>query len=345
MQAETPLVSIFAVCYNHRKWLQATLESIRKQDYPNLEILIVDDCSTDGSATEIVNWLQNQKVDAYFIAHQKNKGLCAGLNEMLRRSNGRYIKPIACDDVLYPNMISRMVDLLEKNPNAAVSCSNFETIDSDGNIIQKQYFPDAYAFPEDVFSAILTGHQGLPIVIHSPTGFIRKQALLDVGGYRDDLLQEDFDMWLKLSLNYKVVYIPEVLVSYRQLNSSLSKQLITKKRIRYLEDHLKVIDDLCEIVDGRKKDVLYSERLKRIQKMADVLFTKVSSAGEAELELQRLIKVIIQKHDVNDRVVQKALAHIYYLSWQKGRSVLQEEKHFLKHLKWKHRIQVRFNNP
>ena len=147
MKGSSPLVSIVAICFNHSSFLLATLNSILNQTYKNIELIIIDDCSTDDSVSIIEQWIALNDVKCRFIAQAVNKGLCTNLNVGLSFCKGEYYQSIACDDLMKPEKIEKQVAFLEQSSqNVQMVCSNFETIDSDGNCLSKAYFKSDFKF-------------------------------------------------------------------------------------------------------------------------------------------------------------------------------------------------------
>ena len=129
-----PLVSIVALCYNQERFLEETLDSIKAQTYPNIQLIIMDDCSQDGSVAKIEEWIKKNKVDCKFIAHEKNQGLCRTLNEALEYCDGIYYQAFACDDIMFPDKIERQVREFEKSEeDVMVIFSDGVLIDEYGN--------------------------------------------------------------------------------------------------------------------------------------------------------------------------------------------------------------------
>ncbi|MBE8233681.1 MAG: glycosyltransferase [Endozoicomonadaceae bacterium] len=262
-----PLVSVVAICYNHEKFVEQTLDSIILQSYKNIQLIIIDDKSSDNSVQLISEWIEKTGVTCTFIAHQKNCGLCATLNEALELCQGEYLQAIACDDILEPGKFAKQVLALQENPESALACSNFSTIDGKGKIIEIRHYAEDYKFPIDPFIAILNGSSGYKRVIHSPTVLVKKAIIEEIGGWREDLVQEDFYMWLQITFCHPVVFINIPLVKYRMLASSLSQSLISGSEMtrHYYEDHIKVMELFIHKVEANRLKVLMMEMLKRIE--------------------------------------------------------------------------------
>ena len=110
-----PLVTIGAINYNNGLYVIETLESIKAQSYQNVELIIVDDCSTDNSVVLITEWLKNFDKPYKFIKHEKNKGVCNTCNDLLTNASGKYISTIGTDDIMMPDKIKVQVEILENS--------------------------------------------------------------------------------------------------------------------------------------------------------------------------------------------------------------------------------------
>ena len=221
---DCPLVSIVALCYNHDAFVEEALDSILAQTYPNIELIIIDDASADKSVSIINNWIGKNNPACNFIVHKNNQGTCKTLNESLKLVNGKYFQGFACDDIMMPTKIEEQVRFLENNTDYIAVCSNAEVVDKNSKTIKKQHFNDDFVFPEPgkVFDAVLNGHQNHWQVVHSPTVLMRTEVFGFVGYYPEDILQEDFYMWLRISSRFKIGYAPAITMKYRQHGKSLS---------------------------------------------------------------------------------------------------------------------------
>ena len=114
MMNNRPLVSIIACCYNHERFLVETLDSIRAQTYLNIELIIIDDFSTDSSVKKINNWIKKNKYECLFIQNKENFGVVKTLNKALKRASGKYLNFIACDDVYLTKKVENQVKIFEK---------------------------------------------------------------------------------------------------------------------------------------------------------------------------------------------------------------------------------------
>src|ERR1700678_298868 len=105
-----PLVSTIVLSYNQSRFVLETLESIKAQTYKATQLIVVHDCSSDGSVATIERWLHENRVDCTFIRHRKNEGICKSLNDPLAVATAKYGSMVATDDVWLPDKIVQQVD-------------------------------------------------------------------------------------------------------------------------------------------------------------------------------------------------------------------------------------------
>ncbi|MEQ1636923.1 MAG: glycosyltransferase [Methylococcales bacterium] len=242
-----PLVSIIVPCYNHEKYVTKTIESIVNQTYKNIEIIVLDDGSSDNCPI-LLEALSKQY--GFYYEHQKNKGLPATLNKAIRLAKGEFISIIASDDIMALDKINLMVNEFKNLDNDyAVTCGDVKFIDSDGNEISI----NLYNFTLDTLVSCQTfSMHDLDVLkkfgeyaklikdnhISAVSALIKKQALIDVGLYEEYIFIEDWNMWLKLSKQYKFKYIDKVVAFYRVHDSNS----ITYLNARLSMDKIKILE-------------------------------------------------------------------------------------------------------
>lgn len=215
-----PLVTVICISFNHARFVREALDSVIAQSYQPIELLIVDDGSTDGSAEVIRQWMITH-TSCRFFPLPVTGGNCKAFNTAFRHATGTYIIDLSADDVLLPSRVQRGVALLESRPEAGVQFSDAELIDAEGRRLglHSDRFPH-YSIPEGkIFRDILSRY-----FINSPTMLIRKSVLDALGGYDESLAYEDFDFWVRSSPLTQYAYIPEVLVQRRVVSTSMGKQ-------------------------------------------------------------------------------------------------------------------------
>lgn len=224
-QHETPLVSTIALCYNQAKFAVETLDSIKNQTYQNIELIIMDDCSSDDSVDVIENWINENQYPCFFIKHEKNQGICKTLNEAFSHCKGEYLQMIACDDIMLPEKTALQVDLMNEQPDdVAVIYSDAYLIKEDGSphygwFIQRyKQFSDVPS--GNIYEELLKGN-----FIPAMSVLIRTKVIEEIGGWDEDLSYEDHDCWLRVAQLYEFTFMPKPIVKYRLHSANLSKSI------------------------------------------------------------------------------------------------------------------------
>ena len=223
-----PLVSVVCLSYNHGRFVREALDSVIGQTWPQIELIIVDDASTDNSVAVIEDWLKSHP-ETRFMPLKNNQGNCKAFNMGLREARGKYVIDLSADDVLRPNRVARGVDLLENHADTGVQFSDAELIDESGNHIgfHSDRFPHDTIPQGWVFRDVLARY-----FINSPTMMMRKSLLDELGGYDESLAYEDFDFWIRSARRTQYAYIPEPLMRRRVVTSSMGKQQYRPKSIQ-----------------------------------------------------------------------------------------------------------------
>lgn len=213
-----PLVSIVIPSYNHESFISQTLLSIFHQTYRRIELIIIDDGSSDQSIEIIENFLyfHKQRFERVVFKARHNKGLCRTINECLALCRGKYFSLIASDDVMLAMKTQIQVNYLESNPEVCGIFSAIEMIDDEGLVLGSRISNRVeYSFEE-----IMLNKHDLPTL----TQMFRLADIISVGGYDVNVKIEDWYMLLKLSYNKKILrYLPEILCQYRYHPNNSSK--------------------------------------------------------------------------------------------------------------------------
>ncbi|WP_318837136.1 MULTISPECIES: glycosyltransferase family 2 protein [unclassified Providencia] len=222
----TPLVTVVIPSYNHSKYVIDSIKSIINQDYDNIELLIIDDGSTDNSVEIINNFISSSKITQHFhrfaFIHRENRGLCATLNEGLKWSTGLYFSPFASDDIALPYKISYLVEKIHNSHYSAVF-GKMDILKSTDNIhtpITKNI--DDNKIEEHSFNDLIM-QKNIP---SAPTALIKKSEITMLGGYPEDLKLEDWYLWLSLSnKNKKLATFSRIVTLYRDHPTNTTKNI------------------------------------------------------------------------------------------------------------------------
>ncbi|EHY79409.1 glycosyl transferase family protein [Stutzerimonas stutzeri ATCC 14405 = CCUG 16156] len=206
--SDLPLVTVIIASYNHGPYIGESIRSVLQQTYPNIELLVVDDGSKDDSVERIQRLRERYGFD---FRTQPNQGLARTLNDCIARAQGSLIAPLGSDDVMLPERIATQVAYMQGKPEVGICAGNIQTIDAQGNVIQKRC--RARAFRRLDFSAMFNATEiGPP----APTLLFRREALDAVGGFDPEIRLEDLQVELKITYaGYYIDVLSEVLAKYR----------------------------------------------------------------------------------------------------------------------------------
>ncbi len=202
---KSPLVSIVMLTYNRANYIHLAIDSVLAQTYINLELVIVDDGSTDNT-TEIVNTYSDKRIR--YIKNTINRGLYFRRHESLSLVTGDYVAVLDSDDYwIDPNKIKDQVEFMESNPNHVVIGSNIITIDENGNELGKNLYQTT---DEEIRKVILTRNQ-----FANSSVLMRTSALRKTVGYRDFAPVEDLELFLQLGCWGKFANLNKYTLAYR----------------------------------------------------------------------------------------------------------------------------------
>jgi glycosyltransferase involved in cell wall biosynthesis len=259
--SKPPLVSVVCLCYNHAPFLEQTLRSVLAQSYPNIEVVLVDNGSSDSSRTVMQDFLAtHEQRTAHWrcLFFDENLGNCAAFNRAFAQTTGEFLIDLSTDDVLADNRIAIQVACLQQHAGAGVCFTNAYLIDTQSRVIGK-YYPDHYAkvVRQGAIFADLLRAGGM---ICAPTMLIRRQVLEHLGGYDETLSYEDYDFWVRSSRNFDYVFIDDCLTYFRRLPHSHSKGFFKKRQNQHLRSTYTVLQKATFLVQNQaeKEALLHS---------------------------------------------------------------------------------------
>lgn len=212
-----PVVSVGIGSYNNARYLVTLLDSVRAQTYPAIELIVVDDCSTDDSAAVVENWTRQTGYPVTFVQHEKNQGVVRTFSECTQLATGQYVSLVGSDDVLDPELIAQTVaEFDRRGPTCGAVYADCRLIDAASEEMAPSFmrhFNPAYAEAPPEGNLIVPLLRGLYLPTLTTT--VRREALEAVGMHDETLFSEDLDMWLRISRHFHFAYLPAVLGSYR----------------------------------------------------------------------------------------------------------------------------------
>lgn len=258
-----PLVSIIALSYNHSQYIAEALQSIVNQTYKNIEIIVVDDASTDNSQEAIKQFIR-QHTFIEFIPLKENIGNCTAFNLGYRQTKGKYIIDFALDDVLLPDRIEKQVAVFERLPSDyGVVFSDVVFIDPEGRRMGAQYKRDAKGalmekVPDgDVYKELLERY-----FISPPSMLVKREVLEKLNGYDETLVYEDFDFWVRSARYFKYHFIDEVQTLKRVLPNSHGSKFSQKRQYKMLESTLRVCEKALQLNKDQSENTALAIRIR-----------------------------------------------------------------------------------
>lgn len=210
----TKLVSIIIPSYNHRKYIAETLASIQRQSYENIETIVIDDGSTDGSPQYLE---ELQKQYNFRLTLKKNEGLCATLNLGLSQARGDFVVIIASDDSMPEDRIRQQCDYFEKN-DADVIAGGMTPMTEQSEALN---YVKPVQVGELTFEDLLTKNK-----IYAPTAMFKSSTFLKYGRYCAEHKIEDYSMWLSiLSQGGRILNFDENWAYYR-IGPAITRQKV-----------------------------------------------------------------------------------------------------------------------
>jgi glycosyltransferase involved in cell wall biosynthesis len=220
MSAERPLVSVLMASYNAEAWIAETIESVLGQTYPNVELVIADDASSDVSR-EIVRGFGSDRVR--LLEFDERAGPTRRRNDALRAAAGPLLAWLDHDDVWLPEKLDKQVAVLEQRPEVGLVYSGYEAFDSaTGQLVP--WRDESLESEGDILTDLFV--KGC--FIASLTTVFRREGLERRGvafQEADFAFGDDYYLWLVLSLDWQVARVDEVLARYRRHESNESSRL------------------------------------------------------------------------------------------------------------------------
>ncbi len=235
---DKPLVTVICLCHNHEQLVERAIDSVYRQTYQPIELIVVDDASTDRSR-EVIEKLQ--KTHGFkTVFNDRNLGNCRSFNKAFKLSDGKYLIDLAADDELLPGRIETGVAVMEKSgPEVGVHFCDAALIDETGKFLKSHYPRDRSGkliepvHDGDIYKILLEKYY-----ISTPTMMMSRRVLDELGGYDEALSYEDFDFWVRSARRYQYRFTDAILVNKYVLKNSLSTQQLAHKNRQTLSTAL-----------------------------------------------------------------------------------------------------------
>jgi glycosyltransferase involved in cell wall biosynthesis len=322
-----PLVSVLLPVYNGEPYLDAALASLVHQDHKHLEIIAIDDGSTDGSLKILRR--HQEADDRIRIVSRENRGLVATLNEGLNLAKGELIARMDADDVCYPARLARQVSLFQQHPDIALCGTGIDTIV--GERVVRGTSDPIYSWADlRILSKFFT------IFMHSTVVYNRNVIPADMLHYDPGYLHaEDFDLFRRITERFPIAMMSESLVAYR-----IHGESVTNKHKRQMRmTHLKIVAENLErsgLIDnaGALEDIAADVTANNIRNAAECLLvleanlTRLPAAVRASYETGVLNLFYFLYQLIGDER-QPRLMHEFLTHTQKWGQIRRRERYGL----------------
>ena len=217
---DLPLISVIIPAYNAENFIAKTLLSVLSQTYQNIEILVVNDGSTDTTAEIVKSFAQ--KDNRVILLQQSNAGVAAARNLAIEKSRGEYIAPIDADDIWYPQNLEKQLQCLIKSELSVGVVYSWSLDINESGLLTGGFYNST--IEGEVYTALVYKY----FIGNASSSLIRRVCFEKVGGYNSKLKAEnaqgceDWELHLRIAEHYQFKVVSEYLVGYRQITSSMS---------------------------------------------------------------------------------------------------------------------------
>lgn len=230
-----PLVSILVPMYNHERFVQACLASLLSAGWSRLELIVIDDGSSDHSLRIAQDWAarHGEHFEHIDISSQANQGITRTLNRLIAKARGEYLVVIASDDLLTHDSIAIRHAALQAHPEAMAVFADAIGIDDNGKQISASMLRER--FGADVTALTRDGARALELILNwsvpGPVFMARRRAFDVVGGYDERYFIEDRDYYLRLLARHALTFVDQPVAAYRLHTNSISGTRARQVRI------------------------------------------------------------------------------------------------------------------
>ncbi|MEI8390335.1 MAG: glycosyltransferase family 2 protein [bacterium] len=282
------LISVIIPAYNHEKFVEYTINSIILQSFKNIELIIINDGSTDSTNDKITNLADKckERFVRYEHFNRENLGYIKTLNQLIETANGKYIYLIASDDIAKPDALETLYNFIKNKPKYGMVVGNNEIIDENNQVVywdkqrnivktlEEAEYKNFVEFlkndrPDIDFNSNNFGsYKSLTRGNYIPNGYImRKEAIIKAGGYKENTL-DDWYLNLQIAKHYKIKFINKVLFSYRWHSTN------TMKNTEFID---KLVKNVQKEINEEKNLYQNTVRFKIISSLIKMLFIFIPS--------------------------------------------------------------------
>jgi|GEM_PF-2793502 len=233
--SEVPLVSVLVPCFNHESYVISCLESIKAQDYPRIELLIVDDGSRDNSYSVVSDWCSknSERFERLEWSRTSNNGITKTLSSLLGDSCGEYVAFCASDDALTPSSLTIRAKQLSGHPSVGAVFGRSQLMNNNGVVTSDDAARTLYGAKSAYYrSSCIKDELFFRWSMVGPASMYRRSALQIAGGIDTHYLAEDRSLYLRLMLCSDILYVDQIVAKYRYHQQSVSRSALTRAPIQ-----------------------------------------------------------------------------------------------------------------
>lgn len=236
MSNNNPLVSIITPTFNRSDYLPEAIDSVLGQTYPNFELIIIDDGSTDDTKTLVDSYLTDPRIN---YIYQSNQGQSVARNKGIAESKGEFVCFLDSDNAWCPNKLERSVQEFRRFPEADIVYGDIILIDEKSAEIGKGSMKR--------YSGKITPYLLKDNFVSMNTTMTRRKCFDELGSFNEsDRIAEDYELWLRFSTRFEFRYIPEFLGYYRVMDDQISSD----KKQRFLGNERLLLNFLEKYPDA-----------------------------------------------------------------------------------------------
>ncbi|MGD2078485.1 MAG: glycosyltransferase [Chloroflexota bacterium] len=275
------MVSVVIPTYNAKRLVVKAIRSVLAQTLAAKQIVVVDDGSTDGTATALEEF-----GDQIQTITQANMGRSQARNRGIAASTSEFVAFLDADDTWYPNKLARQLQMLENQPEASWTYCKVRLIDLDGQPIESDFWPSTEGHgrvgASSVYNDILLGEIG----ISTSTVIVARSVLSEVGPFRNSLRSaEDTNLWLRMAKRNKALFVPEVLATRRvDPNGSFLERYISHDYSTYGFEAIKDAIERSEATTARSKEARVALLNRKLESVLILLASDQCEKGGQQLK-------------------------------------------------------------
>ncbi len=270
------LVSICIPAYNSSAYIEDTIVSILNQSYKNIELLVVDDQSTDDTVG-ILKRLRETDKRITIYENEKNLGMVGNWNKCLRLCRGEYIKLICADDMIAKNAIELEAKAMAAHPSVNLVESDTGLVDVNGKTTGsfKRYHKSGVVNGKKVAKTSLMFNN----FFGAPVNNLIRRSVLEQTGYFDTNFTYilDFDMWVRIACAGEIYIIHQLLNSFRIRNDSNTGNLIGENQAVYVAEHKKLVEKHAAlgVLKISRLECHLSVMMRKLRNIAIYIYLKI----------------------------------------------------------------------